>query len=298
MTTYTTPERRMATPTARTRAGRSRAMNKRTAQLLKHLLLIVVGLLFFFPFIWLALTSFKSSSEIIRMPPTFLPTQWLWNNYALAVTTIPFFKYMGNTTFLFAAKALGAVISCSLGAYGFSMLKWPGRDAVFVLVLATMMLPFQVTMIPLYILYSRLGWVGSFAPLIVPSWFGYAFSIFLLRQFFRTIPMELTEAARIDGCSEPRIYAQIIMPLARPALAAVVLFEFMWTWSDFLGPLLYLSKEANWTLSLGLLQFRSSRQTAWNLLMAASTLTILPAVVLYFFGQKTFIQGIATTGFK
>jgi multiple sugar transport system permease protein len=132
----------------------------------------------------------------------------------------------------------------------------------------------------------------------VPSWFGYAFSIFMLRQFFRTIPKELTEAARIDGCSEPRIYWQIIMPLARPALAALVLFEFMWTWNDFLGPLLYLNNEANWTLSLGLLQFRSQRETFWELLMAASTLTVLPAVVLYFFGQKTFIQGIATTGFK
>jgi multiple sugar transport system permease protein len=267
-------------------------------QVLKHLILITVGLLFVFPFVWLAVTSLKTSSEIVAIPPTLLPKALHWENYLIAVTKVPFGRYMANTLFLFAAKALGAVISCSLAAYGFSVLKWPGRDVVFLLVLSTMMLPFQVTMIPLYILYTRLGWVGTFAPLIVPSYLGYAFSIFLLRQFFRTIPQELTEAARIDGCNEPRIYWQIIMPLAKPALAAVVLFEFMWTWSDFLGPLLYLSNQANWTLSLGLLQFRSQRETYWELLMAASTLTILPAMVLYFFGQKTFIQGIATTGFK
>jgi multiple sugar transport system permease protein len=160
------------------------------------------------------------------------------------------------------------------------------------------MLPFQVTMIPLYILYDRADLIGTFVPLILPSWFGYAFSIFMFRQFFRTIPRELTEAARIDGCSEPRIWAQVVMPLAKPALAALILFEFMWTWNDFLAPLLYLSKEANWTLALGLLQFRSQRQTEWELLMAASTLMVLPAIILYFFGQKTFIQGIATTGFK
>jgi multiple sugar transport system permease protein len=257
-----------------------------------------VGSLFLFPFIWLILTSFKSASEIVKIPPTLLPTVWQWENYTLAVTKIPFFRYMFNTLILFGLKALGAAISCSLAAYGFAVLKWPGRDAVFLLVLATMMLPFQVTMVPLYIVWTRLGLVGTYAPLVIPSWLGYAFSIFMFRQFFRTIPSELTEAARIDGCSEPRIYSQIIMPLAKPALAALILFEFTWTWNDFLGPLLYLSSESTWTLSLGLLQFRSQRETFWELLMAASTLTVLPAVVLYFFGQKTFIQGIATTGFK
>jgi multiple sugar transport system permease protein len=199
---------------------------------------------------------------------------------------------------IYVGKVIGAVLSCSMAAYSFSQLKWPGRDVVFILVLSTMMLPFQVTMIPLYIVFTKLHWVGGFLPLIIPSWFGYAFSIFLFRQFFMTIPKELIEAARIDGCSEPRIYAQIIMPLAKPAIISVVLFEFMWTWNDFLGPLLYLSKQTNWTLTLGLLQFRSDKQTAWELLMAASTLTVLPAIILFFFGQKAFIQGIATTGMK
>jgi multiple sugar transport system permease protein len=177
-------------------------------------------------------------------------------------------------------------------------LEWPGREVVFGLVLATMMLPVQVTMIPLYIIFDRLGWIGSYYPLILPSWFGYAFGIFLFRQFFRTIPMELSEAARIDGCSEPGIYAKIIMPLSKPAIATLVLFEFTWTWNDFFNPLLYLNDQARWTLSLGLLQFRSQHDTRWELLMAAALLVTLPSIILCFFGQKTFVQGIATTGFK
>lgn len=273
-------------------------MRKLTGEILKHVIIGGIGLLFLFPFVWLVLTSLKSASEIVSIPSTFFPKVWHWSNYARAVQEIPFFKYMGNTAFIFAAKAIGAVLSCSLAAYGFSVLKWPGRDTVFVLVLATMMLPFQVTLIPLYIVFTKLGWIGTFLPLIVPSWFGYAFSIFLFRQFFMTIPKELAEASRVDGCPEPRIFWQIILPLAKPAIASVILFEFMWTWNDFMGPLLYLSKEANWTLSLGLLQFRSDKETAWELLMAASTMMVLPAIVLYFFGQKNFIQGIATTGFK
>lgn len=272
--------------------------NRWGQQALKHLLLIGLGIIFFFPFIWLVLTSFKSAAEIAMIPPPFFPRVWRWQNYVQAVTVIPFFQYFLNTFFIFVAKAIGAVISCSLAAYGFSRLEWPGRDKVFLLVLATMMLPFQVTMIPLYIIFTRLEWIGSYYPLIVPSWFGYAYAIFLFRQFFRTIPGELSEAARIDGCSEPRIYAQIILPLAKPALATLVLFEFMWTWNDFFRPLLYLNDPARWTLTLGLLQFRSSRETMWELLMAAATLTTLPSIVIYFFGQKTFIQGIATTGFK
>ncbi len=287
-------------PTVVTRTGPrvSYASRKSLEQFAKYVLLIGIGLLFAFPFVWLVLTSLKSASEIISMPPTLFPKEWQFENYRKAVTAIPFFRYMGNTVFIFVLKAIGAALSCSLAAYGFSMLRWPGRDVVFVLVLATMMLPFQVTMIPLYILYDRFDLIGTYVPLILPSWFGYAFSIFMFRQFFRTIPIELVEASRIDGCSEPRIWAQVVMPLAKPALAALILFEFMWTWNDFLAPLLYLSKEANWTLALGLLQFRSQRQTEWELLMAASTLMVLPAIVLYFFGQKTFIQGIATTGFK
>lgn len=281
------------------RQARMQRQSRIIAKVMQYVLITTLSIVFIFPFLWLVLTSFKSINEIALIPPKMFPSVWQWSNYVRAVHYIPFFHYMGNTVFIFAGKAVGAVISCSLAAYGFSVLKWPGRDTVFVLVLATMMLPFPVTMIPLYIVFTKLGWVGSFAPLIVPSWFGYAFSIFLFRQFFLTIPIELAEAARIDGASEPRIYAQVILRLALPAIASVILFEFMWTWNDFLAPLLYLSKMENWTLALGLLQFReSSGQTSWEQLMAASTLTVIPAVLLYFIGQKTFIQGIATTGFK
>jgi len=271
---------------------------KTVSKILKHLALSGLGMLFLFPFAWLVLTSFKTPGEIMMMPPPLFPKEWQWSNYIRVVEEVEFFRYMGNTLTLFAAKAVGAVLSCSLAAYGFSRLNWPGRDTVFVLVLATMMLPFQVTMIPLYITWTRLDLIGTYYPLVVPSWLGYAFSIFLLRQFFRTIPTELSEVARIDGCSEFRVFWQIILPLAKPALITVVLYEFVWTWSDFLGPLLYINDMERWTLSLGLLQFRSDKETFWELLMAASTLTTLPAVVLYFFGQKTFIEGIATTGFK
>jgi multiple sugar transport system permease protein len=284
-------------PSGSTRAW-SHFWNKTFPEGLKHLALAGLGLLFLFPFAWLVLTSFKTPGEIMMMPPPIFPEEWQWSNYVQAVQEIEFFRYMGNTLTLFVAKAVGAVLSCSLAAYGFSRLEWPGRDTVFLLVLATMMLPFQVTMIPLYITWTRLDLVGTYYPLVVPSWLGYAFSIFLLRQFFRTVPMELSEAARIDGCSEFRIFWQIIMPLAKPALITVVLYEFVWTWNDFLAPLLYINDVKRWTLSLGLLQFRSDKETFWELLMAASTLTTLPAVVLYFFGQKTFIEGIATTGFK
>jgi multiple sugar transport system permease protein len=287
-----------STATIRARSQASLWRKKAAQQFLKHLVLVALGLLFFFPFAWLVLTSLKSASEIATMPPTIFPKQIQWRNYVEAVTYIPFFRYLFNTLFIFAGKAVGAVISCSLAAYGFSRLEWPGRDAVFVLVLSTMMLPTQVTMIPLYIIFDRLGWIGTYYPLIVPSWLAYAFAIFMLRQFFRTIPLELSEAARIDGCSEPRIYWQIIIPLAKPALATLVLYEFMWTWNDFFRPLLYLNDASRWTLSLGLLQFRSQRATMWELLMAASTLITLPSIILYFLGQKTFIQGIATTGFK
>ncbi len=267
-------------------------------QLLKHLGLILVGVLFFFPFAWLVLTSLKSVQEIFLFPPTILPQKVVWSNYAKAVTAIPFLQYFENTMTITIGKIVGSVLSCSLVAYGFSRIEWPGRETVFVLVLATMMLPFQVTMIPLYIIFDRIHWIGTYYPLIIPSWFASAYFVFMLRQFFRTIPTELSEAARIDGCSEPRIYWQIILPLAQPALATLVLFQFMWTWNDFFGPLLYLNDPRNWTLALGLLQFRSSHAVAWEQLMAASTLVTLPSVIIYFFGQKTFIQGITTTGFK
>jgi multiple sugar transport system permease protein len=222
-----------------------------------------------------------------------------WRNYRDATTRIPFWRYAWNTLVVCVLGTLGTVVSCALAAYGLSRIPWRGREPLFYLTLATMMVPFPVTMITLYGIFKHLGWIGTLLPLWLPSWFGGAFSIFLLRQFFRTIPDDLLDAARIDGCSEFGIFWRVVVPLSRPALAVVALFHFMYAWRDFLGPLLFLTKQDTFTLSLGL-QFYQSQHggSEWHLLMAASTLVILPIIVLFFFTQKTFIQGISTTGLK
>lgn len=214
-------------------------------------------------------------------------------------TDATFVTYLNNTLIVCLLGVAGTVLSNAIIAYGFARLKWRGRDAFFAITLATMMVPFPVLMVPLYGVFKELGWVGTLLPLWVPSWFGSAFNIFLMRQFFRTIPEELSEAARIDGASEWRIFWRIILPLSRPVLAVAALFHFLYAWNDFLGPLLYLSRKPTFTLSLALQEFQSQHGgVQWHELMAASLVTILPVVVLFFFTQKTFVRGIATTGGK
>ena len=210
-----------------------------------------------------------------------------------------FWTYLGNTLTVCLLGCLGTVLSSSLVAYGFSRIQWPGRDRVFWIVLATMMIPFPVTMIPLFGVFRELGWIGTLKPLWVPAFFGSAFNIFLLRQFFLTIPQELSDAARIDGCSEFDIYWRVVLPLSKPALAVVALFHFLYAWNDFMGPLIYLTHRDTFTLSLAL-QFYQSQHggSEWHLLMAMSVLILLPIILLFFFTQKTFIQGIATSGMK
>jgi multiple sugar transport system permease protein len=222
-----------------------------------------------------------------------------WRNYQEATTRIPFWRYAWNTLIVCVFGTIGTVISSALAAYGLARIQWRGREFLFYLTIATMMVPFPVTMISLYGIFRELGWVGTLYPLWLPNWFGGAFNIFLLRQFFRTIPVDLLDAARIDGCSEFGIFWRVVLPLSKPALAVVALFHFMYAWKDFLGPLLFLTKQDTFTLSLGL-QFYQSQHggSEWHLLMAASTLVILPIIVLFFFTQKTFIQGISTTGMK
>jgi multiple sugar transport system permease protein len=235
------------------------------------------------------------------VPPGQVTTriEFAWRNYAQVFQIMPFWLYTLNTLILCLLCVAGTTLSNSLVAYGFSRIEWPGRDIYFAITLATMMVPFPVTMIALYGVFKSIGWVGSLRPLWVPTFFASAFNIFLLRQFYLTIPRDLSEAARIDGCSEFQIYWRIILPLTKPALAVVALFQFMGTWNDFMGPLLYLNDQSKFTLALGL-QFFQSQQggTEWHLLMAASTLVVLPVLVLFFFTQKQFIQGIATTGMK
>jgi ABC-type glycerol-3-phosphate transport system permease component len=263
-----------------------------------HLMLLALGLFFFLPFYWLVSTSLKSDTEVFAVPPVWVPGEPHWSNYAEAVSYIPFFTFLRNTLLLCVLSVLGTLLSSSLVAYSFSRIQWPGRDFLFLVLLATMMLPRWVTIVPVFGIFRELGWVDTFYPLVVPHWLGTAFYIFMLRQFFLTIPLELSDAARIDGCSEWDIYRRVVVPLSRPALATVGLFTFIAVWNDFEGPLLYLNDERLATLSLGLQQFVSQHGTEWSLLMAASTLMTLPIILIFFFAQRTFIQGIAVTGLK
>ncbi len=266
--------------------------------LLIHLMLIPMALIFMVPFLWMLSTALKPDTQFYAYPPVWIPHPLQWSNFPDAVTYISFFLYLRNTLTIAVLATIGALISCSMVAYSLARIPWPGRNFLFIFTVATLMLPFQVTLIPLFVVYSKLGWVNSFLPLIVPHWFGAALYIFLLRQFFMTIPMELSEAARIDGASEFRIYVRIILPLAKAALATVAIFEFIARWRDYLGPLIYLSNQKLYTLSLGIYQYRSQYGAEWGLLMAASVLITLPIILLFFFLQKTFVQGIALTGIK
>jgi len=268
--------------------------------------LVTLSIVFLFPFAWLILTALKPIDETMSMPIRWLPTKYLWSNFKDAAIYgheslgyYPFLVYAVNTIVLCALIVAGTVASNSIVAYSFARLRWPGRDLAFGVTLATMMVPFPVLMVPTFALFRHLEWIGTYRPLWVPAWFGSAFSIFLLRQFFRTIPFELTEAAKIDGASEWRIFRTIVLPLSKAALAVVALFSFMGAWNDFLGPLIYLLDQKNFTLSLGL-QFYQSQNggTSWNLLMAASAMVIAPVIILFFFTQRLFIQGIAITGLK
>ncbi len=223
-----------------------------------------------------------------------------WVNFARAIDVMQhFWRYFGNTVLLCVLNVIGMVFSSALVAYGFSRIEWRGRETTFLVLLATMMIPFPVTMVPLYAMFRALGWIGTLRPLWVTAFFASAFNVFLLRQFFRTIPKELSEAARIDGCGEFRIFWQIIMPLCRPALVVVALFTFLGTWNDFLGPLIYLTDERDFTLALALKSMQQkSALTDWHYLMAASTLVILPVITLFIVAQRAFIEGIAMTGSK
>ncbi|MDK2878210.1 MAG: multiple sugar transport system permease protein [Thermoanaerobacteraceae bacterium] len=263
-----------------------------------YILLIIFGIAFMVPIIWMLSTSLKTPADIYQHHPKIIPSRLEWRNYIDAVTSIPYFKYVWNTTVISFFSVAGQLFAAPLVAYSISKIKWPGSKIVFALIISTMFLPYQVTMIPVYMIYYKLGLVGTFVPLILPNFFGYAFYIFLLRQFIITIPDSLIEAAKIDGASEFRIYWQIILPLIKPALTTVAVFTFLGSWSDFLGPLIYLNEENMYTLSLGLRQFLTEHSIAWGPLMAATTIFIIPTIIIFFLAQKQFIEGISTTGNK
>lgn len=272
-----------------------------------HIMLWVVCAAAIAPFLFLLTTSFKTLDNAMAYPPQWIPDPFRWQNYpeVLSSDKTDFLLWTRNTLIIAVLGVGGTVFSSALVAYGFAKIKFKGRGFLFAVMLATMMVPFPVTMVSLFSIFRWMGentgvqMLGTFKPLWLPAWFGSAFNIFLLRQFFLTIPDDLSEAAKIDGCSEFGIFWRIILPLARPALTVVALFAFMGIWNDFLGPLVYLQRPDQFTLALGLQNFQSQHGgTPWHLLMAASVMVILPVVVLFFLAQKTFIEGIATTGMK
>jgi len=257
-------------------------------------------LVFVFPFLWMVLTSLKTLPQVNQAPPVWIPNPPQWNNYVDAFTKyLDFVPLFRNTLFLAVLVVTGTVVSSALVAYGFAHIEFPGRDVLFGLLVATMMIPFMVRLIPLFIIFRQLSWINTLYPLWVPAFFGAPFDIFLMRQFFRTIPTELTDAARIDGCSEFVIWWRIMLPLSRSVLAVVALFSFQQVWNQFLEPLIFLNNPKMYTVMLGVWYIISAPyQRPWHHLMAASTVAILPMILVFFVSQRTLVQGITITGIK
>jgi ABC-type glycerol-3-phosphate transport system permease component len=272
--------------------------------------LLVGSIVMLFPLMWMVSSSFKLEQRVFQFPPQLIPSPFRPQNYVEALTYKPFDVYLRNTAFLVVMNELAIVLTASFCAYGFARMRFPGRDFWFGLVLATMMVPYVVMMVPQFVIFSRLKWIDTFLPLTVPYFFGGgAFNIFLLRQFFRTIPEELADAARIDGCNEFTIFARIMMPLAKPALITVAIFTFLNTWNDFMGPLLYINSPEKFTLAIGLANFRASfgsglistgagGRSRWDLLMAFATTMTVPVIVVFFLAQRYFVKGVVLTGLK
>jgi multiple sugar transport system permease protein len=261
-------------------------------------LLVLLAALYLLPFVWMISTSLQTQAQSVASPPVLLPLPPTFSAFPDAISMMNFPLALRITLLYAIPSVVGTLISCSLVAYGFAQIRWRGRDFVFLIVLATMMLPTQVTFVPLYVIFARLGWVNTFLPLVVPTFLGNAFFIFLLRQFFLSIPDDLIDAARIDGASELRILVQIVAPLSKPALITVGLLTFIDKWNDFYGPLIYLQKPELRPLSLALQVFQSTHGTQWPRLMAASVIIAVPLVLIYFAAQRRFIEGITLTGTK
>lgn len=271
---------------------------RRWIQLRRHLLVIILGLIFLFPLLTMLSTAFKGPLDIFHAPPTLWPRQWTFDNFQNAFQQIPVWRYLANTLFVTALSVVGTVVSSPLVAYSLSKIKWPGSRPLLIMVLGTMMLPPQVTLIPIFLIWNGLGVTDSYLPLILPTFLGTPFFIFLIRQFLMSVPDELIEAARIDGASEFRIYATIVLPIARPAIVTAAVFQFVWAWTDFLNPLIYLGSSSKYTLSLGLYAFFGQNDVAWGPLMAACVLFTLPALVIFLMAQRFFIGGISSGALK
>jgi multiple sugar transport system permease protein len=271
---------------------------QRIHKMVVFLLLCIGAVMFLLPLFWALSSSFKPDYQVLDFPPKWLPNPIRWQNYPEALTYIPFGRYTLNTLVIAVLAITGNIISCTLVAYGFARLRAPGKTFFFMLMLATMMLVDPVRIIPMYIEFNAVGWIDTIKPLVVPAFFGSPFYIFLLRQFFMNIPRELEDAALIDGANRVQILWRIILPLAKPALAAIAIFNFQGVWNDFLPPLIFLHDHSKFTISLGLNFFRSSYDVHWGYLMAASLVAMLPMVIVFFLAQKQFIEGISFSGLK
>ncbi|HWV25136.1 MAG TPA: carbohydrate ABC transporter permease [Thermomicrobiales bacterium] len=291
------PESTVAAP-RREPVRRAGIWKRRAGRVYQELAPLLIVLLFIFPFLILVSTSFKPEEKVFSLPPRIWSDVWTLDNYRRVFEVMPFWRYLGNTTLIAVLSVAGTLFSSPFVAYSLAKLKWRGRDAMFLLILATMMLPPQVTMVPVFIMWNSTPFMGTYVPLIVPAFLGNAFFIFMLRQFFRAIPNDLLDAARIDGANELRIYFQIVMPMARAALATVGLFAFVWAWVDFLNPLIYLSDPDMYTLSIGLYAFFSQHGIEWGPLMAACAIFSIPLVIVFIVTQKQLIEGISLTGLK
>jgi ABC-type glycerol-3-phosphate transport system permease component len=269
---------------------------ERLGRLLLHAVMILLGITFLMPLAWVASTSLKAAGEVFITPIEWIPQTPRWSNYPEVFTRLPFAKFILNTFYVTVMGTVGAVLSATTVAFGLSRIRWLGREFVFTLLLATLMLPGIVTLIPVFIIFKTIDWIGTFYPLWVPAWLGFAFYIFLMRQFMLSLPLELDEAARIDGASNFRILWQVIAPLCGPAIITVTIFAFLHHYNDFLGPLIYISENEMFTLPLGLLWFQGRFGNFWHLVMAASMITIAPVIVLFFIAQRYFVQGTQFTG--
>ena len=285
--------------------ARSLGVNGLLTEFLKYFVLLVLALTFLLPFYWMLSSAVKTDTQVYTVPPVWFPVPQQWNNFWDAWNSENFNLFTMNTVVRYAIPAtIGTVFSSAMVAYSFSRIRWVGRDALFAVVLATMMIPNWVRLVPLFIIFKKLHWLQTFKPLVIPHFFGSAFFIFLLRQFFLSIPEELSDAARIDGANEFQTMFRIILPLSVPALAVVTLFTFMDSWNDYLGPLIYVNIEEKWVLALGVQRLRNAvaeignRQLAYPYLMAVSSIITLPIFLAFFFAQRTFIEGISLTGLK
>ncbi len=264
----------------------------------RYALVILLAGVFVFPFVVMLTTAFKVSDEIFMAPPELLPRTWTLDHFIGALTQIPFFRFLLNTVVIAGLSVLGTVLVSPLVAYSLSKLRWKGRNLLFIMVLATMMLPPQVTLIPIYMMWNKVGATGTILPLVIPAFLGTPFFIFLIRQFLLSVPDELIEAAKVDGASEFRIYWSIVLPIARPALITSAVFQFVWAWTDFLYPLIYLTEEESYTLSIGRYSFLGADGVQWGPLMASCVLFTLPAFLIFLVFQRYFIGGIATGALK